>query len=209
MCWWVWADGEHANRFLGVAGQLGANRHILPHSAGEDDDVHSVHSRGVSADILLDTVTVNIESGGNLLVVLVENLVLYLTHIVAILRESQDTAFLVEGVLHLCYAHSHVLDHIQRIAGSRSPLLVPISTPAKGVKPIEVSTDLPWFMAVDRSSVADVTGNYLHRAQHPSLVFGDSAGYELVASAVKAVFPDFVLGVIFERKPIEVKLCWA
>ena len=35
-----------------------------------------------------------------------------------------------------------------KIAGSISPLRVPIGTPARGVKPIVVSTDLPFLTAV-------------------------------------------------------------
>ena len=34
------------------------------------------------------------------------------------------------------------------IAGSKSPLLVPIIKPSNGVRPIEVSTDSPFFTAV-------------------------------------------------------------
>jgi len=42
------------------------------------------------------------------------------------------------------------------MAGSMSPLRVPITRPSSGVKPIEVSIDFPCSMAVIEASVAEV-----------------------------------------------------
>ena len=115
---------------------------ILAHAGGEDDGVDAVHG-ATQAGHALGHAPGEVGQGQFRAGRVAGQ---QLAHVVADAGQALHAAVVIEQVLDLVMAHA-AFHHPQHHAGSSRPGRVPMGRPSSAVKPMVLSTLLPWWMA--------------------------------------------------------------